>query len=110
MPVEQPNALPKLGTASVAERPNVSVRNQKVDVNPKLDFLEEIRLKGGVQGAGLRPVDKNEGNNLPNQNPKDAGDGSLVHLLQGALAHIKNVNQSDSSDNDSASEWSEEDC
>ena len=95
---------------SIPATPNKPSVNGAGNGNAKVDLMEAIRKRGGIQGGGLKHVEENGRSSTSSSAP--GTDGSLVNVLQGALSAIKNANQSDSSDDDSTDddEWSEEDC
>jgi len=72
-----------------------------LNASPKTNFgkenmLEEIRLKGGLKGAGLKKVEAAE------EKPQPDDGGSLASVLQLALRSIQNANvmSDDDDDND----------
>jgi len=71
------------------------------------ELLEAIRLKGGLQGRGLRhvqPADK-----ISNSDTDSTSSGSLYNVLAGALSNIKYATcNSDSSESSTSEEWSDE--
>lgn len=94
---------------SVPAAPKKAASNGKAEGNATSSLMEAIRLRGGVQGGGLKHVNDDNRNSNSNVTPPD--DGSLINVLQGALCAIKTANQSDSSgDSSSEGEWSEEEC
>ena len=75
----------------------------------KVDFLEEIRQKGGFKNAGLNSVKAEPAGKRP---PSVHEQEDLTAVLQQALQIIQTANQSSDesdSDLDSNGSWSEED-
>lgn len=116
VPPPPPPPPPPMPSNPIESRPKIPVTSNKVSTNgnsngnAKIDLMEAIRKRGGVQGGGLKHVEESSKSSTSNSAP--ITDGSLVNVLQGALSAIKNANQSDSSSDDSSDdeEWSEEDC
>jgi len=71
------------------------------------ELLEAIRLRGGLQGRGLKhvqPADK-----ISNSDTDSTSSGSLYNVLAGALSNIKYATcNSDSNESSTSEEWSDE--
>ena len=116
VPPPPPPPPPPMPSNPTESKPSIPATSNKPSLNgagngnAKVDLMEAIRKRGGIQGGGLKHVEENGRSSTSSSAP--GTDGSLVNVLQGALSAIKNANQSDSSDDDSTDddEWSEEDC
>ena len=89
---------------------NLAVSTSKKPVQAaggKADLLEEIRRRGGVEGAGLHKVSDAAVDSCPRD--KDDLFGALHHALN-VIQHANRMSDDSDSDIESNGSWSEEDC
>jgi hypothetical protein len=76
-----------------ASKPSPVAKPAAVKASPKVDFLAEIRQKGGFQNAGLKTRDDERGAGASRRPPSVHDQEDLTAVLQQALTVIQNANR-----------------